>query len=147
MKILIIFGSLLGKTKRLAVLAGTELKKKGFTVTVEDVIDAQIYELKNHDLIILACSTWDDGILQYDFRAFNDKLLKANLKGIKFAVIGLGGHKYKHFCASVDILENTVTTAKGELSVPSLRLDLDHDEPIDKCDNELLAWLSTISTE
>ena len=44
---------MLGKMMRLAVLAGTILRDKGYDVKVKDVRDSTIDELKNFDLIIL----------------------------------------------------------------------------------------------
>lgn len=144
MKILIVFGSLLGKTKRLAVLAGTELRKKGYEIKVKDVLDTNINELEYFDLVILGCSTWDDGMLQIDFREFDKQLMKHPLPGKKFAVFGLGGRKYPHFCTAPDIIASSVKMAKGELIIENLKLDLDHDEPIDKCDNQMIEWIEKV---
>jgi len=144
MKILIVFGSLLGKTKRLAVLAGTELRKKGFDVKVKDVVDTNINELEYFDLVIFGCSTWDDGMLQFDFREFFKVLVHSQFTDKNFAVFGLGSHKYPHFCTAPDIIAGAISAAKGKLIVENLKLDLDHDEPIDKCDNELVEWIHKI---
>lgn len=144
MKILIVFGSLLGKTKRLAVLAGTELRKKGYDIKVKDVLDTSINELEYFDLVIFGCSTWDDGMLQIDFREFDKQLMKQSFSGKKFAIFGLGGHKYPHFCTAPDIIASSVKMAKGKQIVENLKLDLDHDEPIDKCDAQLIEWIGKI---
>lgn len=144
MKILIVFGSLLGKTKRIAVLIGHQLKHKGFDVKVKDVRDTNINELEYFDIIILGASTWDDGMLQFDFRPFHASILENDNKGKIFAVFGVGGHKYPHFCVAADLIEKAVILSKGKLAVPTLRLDIDHDEPADKMDNEVLDWTEQI---
>ncbi|MFW5719613.1 MAG: flavodoxin domain-containing protein [Candidatus Dojkabacteria bacterium] len=140
MNIIIVFGSLLGKTKRIAVLMGHLLQKNGFHVKVKDVKNAQVEELEYFDMVILGCSTWDDGMLQYDFRHFNQALLEKQYPEKQFAVFGLGGTSYPHFCAAVDILESTISRVEGKLATPSLRLDIDHDEPVDKVDKEVISW-------
>lgn len=145
MKIIIVFGSTLGKTMRLAVLAGTILRDKGYDVKVKDVRDSTIDELKNFDLIIFGCSTWDDGMLQFDFREFNNQLMHSNLQNLKFAVFGLGGHKYRHFCTAPDIIASSIKMAKGEVVIENLKLDLDHDEPLQLRDKEMTEWVDKIT--
>lgn len=145
MKILVIFGSLLGKTKRIAVLIGKELQKAGFQeVKVKDVRDTDLNEIKDFDLVIMGCSTWDDGALQFDFREFHKKLMRAKFPGQKFAVFGLGGHKYPHFCTAPDILAGAIRMSGGTLVTENLKLDLDHDEAIDKCDKEAINWTKSL---
>jgi flavodoxin len=145
MKILVVFGSLLGKTKRIAVLIGHQLKQQGFEVKVKDVRDTNINEIEYFDIVVLGSSTWDDGMLQFDFRPFHAALMKHDNTGKTFAVFGVGGHKYPHYCLAADILEKTVTISKGKLIVPTLRLDIDHDEPADKLDGDVLEWTSQIA--
>jgi flavodoxin I len=141
MNILIVFGSLLGKTMRLAVLLGTELKKNGFkNVVVKDVRDTDISEIKKYDLVIFGCSTWDDGMLQVDFREFNNSLIKSKLSSKKFAVFGVGSRNYVHYCTAADIISSSIKLAGGYLILEPLKLDLDHDEEIDKCDQEIVHW-------
>lgn len=145
MKILIVYGSLLGKTKRLAFLAGSELERKGFDVKIKNVVDTNVEELRNFDLIIFGCSTWDDGMLQFDFREFFKELINSKFKDKDFAVFGLGGHKYPHFCTAPDIIAAGVRSIGGKIIIDNLKLDLDHDDPEDKCDGELIKWVSKIS--
>lgn len=140
MSVLIIFGSLLGRTKRIAVLLGMHLQAAGFEVKVKDIRDTDINELDYPDLTIMACSTWDDGMLQVDFRPFQKDLMKSKLKGKKFAVLGLGGHKYPHFCTAPDILSAAAKQAGGEVIIENLKLDLDHNEAMDKCDDQVREW-------
>jgi flavodoxin len=145
-KVIVIFGSLLGKTKRISVLVGHTLKQGGFDVKVKDVRDVAMTELGNYDLVVLGCSTWYDGMLQFDFRPFHKEMMKTDYAGQNFAVFGVGGHKYPHFCLVADILEKTALFAKASILVPTLRLDIDHDEPADKLDKEILDWCNKITS-
>lgn len=147
MNVLIVFGSLLGKTRRLAVLCGMQLKDFGVDVKVKDVRETNINELEYFDLIILACSTWDDGQLQFDFREFNSQIREQNYQNKLFAILAVGGKKYPHFCTAAEILEESVKVTKGKLIVPTLKLDLDHDEPMEKCDQEVINWSHQIMNQ
>ncbi len=140
MSVLIVFGSLLGKTRRLAVMCGMQLKEFGVEVKVKDVRETDINELEYFDVVILACSTWDDGQLQFDFKPFNSQISEKNYDGKFFAILALGGKKYPHYCAAAEILEETVKKAQGQLIIPTLKLDLDHDEPMEKCDDQVKEW-------
>lgn len=140
MSILIVYGSLLGKTKRLATILNDLLLKNSFNSIIKDVRECTPNELANYDLTIMMCSTWDDGMLQVDFRDFNKKLLRLHFSGRNFAIIGVGGHKYPHFCTSADILTQTVDSIGGIIIIRPLKLNLDHDDHDEKCDNELVEW-------
>ncbi len=144
--ILIVFGSTLGKTKHLAEVSGYTLEKMEFNVIVKDVCYTQIDELFRFDLIILGCSTWDDGMLQYDFRYFFSKFVHYKFHRYKFAVFGVGSRHYPHFCASADILRGAVNSVGGKLICEPLKIDLDHDEPVDKCDNEMVEWTKSLAS-
>jgi flavodoxin I len=145
MKTLLVFGSLLGKTKRLSILIGHLLRQSNIDITVKAVQNTRVSELNKYDVVILGCSTWDDGMLQFDFREFNDELVLQDFPDKKFCVFGVGGKKYPHFCASVDILESSVKRVHGSSMIPSLRLDIDHDEPADKMDKEVIAWTAQLT--
>ena len=144
MKVLIIYGSLLGKTERIAKLIEEQLSSKNITTTVKSVINTEIQDLADHDIVILGCSTWDDGMLQYDFRKFNKDLQNMDFTNHKFSIFALGGHKYVHFCAAADILEETVKNVNGILIMNTLKLDIDHDESPDKKDKEVINWANEL---
>jgi flavodoxin I len=144
MKILVVFGSLLGRTKRTALLIGKLLQDNGHEVVVKDVRNVEPEEFNDYELILLGSSTWDDGMLQYDFRMFFNKLVKYKFPDKKFIAFGLGGHKYPHFCTAVDTLESAIKIVEGNKIFPSLRLDFDHDQPMNKCDNEIINWTNEL---
>lgn len=144
MKAVIIYGSLLGKTARIAELVGEALNSNGILTTVKDVQNTNVFEINGYDLVILASSTWDDGQLQYDFREFNKALRKTNFSGKKFAVFCLGSHRYPHPFYAGDILAETVQLVQGTHLPPVLKLDIDHDEPENKRDSEALDWTAKL---
>jgi flavodoxin I len=147
MNILIVFGSLLGKTQRVAQLIGTEVSKAHYKVVVKDVRDVSISDLNKYDLIILGSSTWDDGELQFDFRPFHKELISSNFPDKKFAVFALGSYKYPHPLMAADILVGTVYKLGGNLILDPLKLDIDHDDPEDKRDKEVYDWVGKLVAE
>lgn len=144
MKILIVYGSLLGKTARIAKNVGTELMRAGHEVVVKDVRETVVYELTGYHMNILACSTWDEGMLQFDYREFNEKLQNHPMPGRLFAIIGLGSKHYVHYCQAATILEDTVEKIKGRIVANTLKLDIDHDEPENKMDKEVAVWVKDL---
>jgi flavodoxin I len=145
MKILVVFGSLLGKTKRKAVLIGHYLQKQGHEVVVKDARTSKAAEVEFFDLVILGSSTWDDGMLQFDFRPFNAELAASKYIGKNFAIFVLGSNNYPHPFAAAGILEKTVQTIGGKLIVETLKLEIDHDEAETKMDKEGLEWAEKIN--
>jgi flavodoxin I len=144
MKALIVYGSLLGKTARIADLIGEALQENNIDTTVKDVRETNVFELSGYQLVILASSTWDDGQLQFDFRPFDLNVRKNNFSGKNFAIFVLGSHKYPHPFGAATILEETVKLIQGNLIIPTLTLDIDHDEPEDKLDEEALFWAGKV---
>jgi flavodoxin I len=146
MKTLIVFGSLLGKTKRIAGFIGDLLSQQGLIVDVKDVRDVSIDEINNYSLVLFGCSTWDDGVLQFDFRPFHKQLLETDFPGKKFGVFVLGSHKYPHPFGAANILDEAVNSIKGELVIDTLKLDIDHDESETSRDEEIVLWVANLIT-
>ena len=83
-------------------------------------------------------------MLQFDFCEFNNQLMHSNLQNLKFAGFGLDRHKYPHFCTAPDIIASSIKIAKGEVVIENLKLDLDHDEPLQLRDKEMTEWVEKI---
>lgn len=103
------------------------LKQHNHTITRKMVKETPLDELTRYDLIILGSPSWDyegdEGQPHQDFINFITTNSPHTLPSKKFAVIGLGDSTYAHFCGAVDHLENFVKQVKGELLLPSLRVD------------------------
>ena len=144
MKILVVYGSTLGKTQRVANYIAEIISNSGTDIKVKDARETTIKELYGYDLIILGSSTWDDGMLQFDFRTFQKVLLSSTFKGMNFSIFVLGSEKYPHPFGAATILEDTINSIHGELIVPTLKLDIDHDDPEDKQDPEIQEWVNQL---
>lgn len=140
MNILILYGTYSGGTLEVANLIAQHLEDH--TVEFQSIIDTgpdNTYELqfeqalekmKTSDLTILGSCTWfeegKEGQMHGGFISFEKKLGDKLFDNKKFAIFGLGDSNYVHFCRAVDQLEDMVKKRRGEIILPSLRIDRFH---------------------
>jgi flavodoxin len=119
-----IFGSTSGNTELTVDAVANQLAEAGHSVTVKRVENSNINDLTNADLTILGASTYGHGIIQDHFIPFLEAMKKIDLKGKKFAVIGLGDPKYdlQYHIESAKILEAAIKDQGGELICRALRI-------------------------
>ncbi len=146
MNILIIYGSTLGKTARIAGLIGAELRNLGDDVTLRNVTKTNVEDFNEYDLIILGSSTWDDGMLQFDFRPFAETLKNTDLSKYKFAIFCLGSEKYPHPFYAGKTLEEIILRSGGKLITDIFNIDLDHDDEETLRDHEVVEWVKNLDS-
>jgi len=131
-KIVLIYGTTSGNTEELSESVSDGLKSGDSEVTVKNVIDANVDELKDYDAIVFGCPTYGDGELQDDFIDFNAAMSNISLEGKKAAVFGPGDSDVypDTFCQAVDILEETLTKCGARIVVEGLKVDGDVIEAI-----------------
>lgn len=121
---IIVYGTGSGNTELVCEAVSRGLTANGFTVKMikGELADATL--LKDYDLVVLACGTWNVGKLQDYFAPFYKELVKQDLKDKPMAVIGLGDSEhYDIFCGAADWLEEAVTKVGGKQIMPTLRVD------------------------
>ncbi len=138
--VLLVYGSTTGNTEMTAEQIADNLSDH--QVEVQDVVDTTPEDLESAEILLLGSSTWDDGLLQQDFREFVDGL-EVDLSGKKMAIFGLGDSNYPDFCEAADILEEKFTGMGGELVVDSLRIDGFPDEP--ENEDKIDTWSEELS--
>jgi flavodoxin short chain len=126
MKNLLIYGTLTGNTetvaqqiKKIVEESGKELEIKNINQTgTEDIAQVE-------NLLIVASSTWDDGLPCSDMADFLDENESnlPDLSGKKLAFFGCGDSNYVQFCKAVDILEEKFTSKNGQKITSSLKID------------------------
>ncbi|CCK81463.1 flavodoxin [Desulfobacula toluolica] len=135
---LIVYGSTTGNTEFTAETIKEYFEKNDYSVTVLNVTDTGVDELKKeYDLYLLGCSTWgDDEIeLQEDFTGFYENLNKGlSLEGKNFAMFGCGDSSYEYFCGAVDMIADKVDALGGTLVFDALKIDGDPEE------DEIYEW-------
>lgn len=141
--ILIIYGSSGGNTK-LVVDKVSKILQESHQVEVQIAENSNIEDAKNHDLCILAAPTYGHGILQPYMAPVHQKLINSDFKDQKFAVIGLGDHKYDRpfNIASARILKDGIAKAGGELINEALLINK---SPIPHLDTKVKDWAQELS--
>lgn len=137
--VLIVYGSTTGNTEMVAEQVMELLEGKD--VTLKDVADVTPEELGEFEAVIMGSSTWDDGLLQADFRDFAEDL-DVSLSGKKMAVFGLGDSSYPAFCEAAGLLEEVVAKLGGELIVESLKIDGFPDE--EENEEKVKVWVGNL---
>lgn len=149
MKNLLVYGSLTGNTENVAQQiqkiihdAGKELEIKNINLSST----ADLTQVEN--LLIVASSTWDDGLLCSDMADFLEENTAElpDLTGKKLAFFGCGDSNYPKFCHAVDTLENLFTSKGGQKVIDSLKIDgyIEDENNQDKIKNfaqQLISWL------
>jgi flavodoxin I len=117
---LIIYGSTTGNTEMVAGTIKEQLTSHN--PVLQDVSDTSPEDLTKYDVLVLGASTWDEGLLQQDFRDFVTGL-NVDLSGKKLAIFGLGDKNYTNFCESASILETVFVKLGGEKIIESMKID------------------------
>jgi flavodoxin len=123
-KINIIYSTIGGNTE-LVVQKVVELLPENIERQIIRVDTANLENIENCDLIILASPTYGQGTIEAQFPRFL-KLIQDKVENKKFAVIGLGDTKYypEYLTESGAILESWVIDNKGVLAIPALRIGM-----------------------
>jgi flavodoxin I len=127
------------------------LTQKGHTVTTKEVKEVTLPDIQGAGAVILGSPSWDfdgkEGMPHEDYVPLIEQLKTQTYEGKPFAIFGLGDSSYTHFCGAVDHLEELVTSMKGKLVTPSLRIDkffsdqTKHMEAINTWTNNLITAL------
>ena len=139
---LIIYGSTTGNTESVAETIKKQLASHN--PILQDVADISSEDLIKYDVLVLGASTWDDGLLQQDFRDFVENL-DVDLSGKKLAIFGLGDKNYPNFCEAAPILEATFTKLGGQKIIETMKIDGFPDEEKNK--EKIERWCVDLQTK
>jgi flavodoxin I len=131
-KINIIYSTIGGNTE-LVVQKVVELLPENIQYRIIRVDTANLEDIENCNLIILASPTYGQGTIEAQFPRFL-KLIQDYIENKKFAIVGLGDTKYypEYLTESGAILESWVIDNKGILAFPALRIGMPPLKFIDK---------------
>ena len=140
MNISILYGSETGNAQGLAEQAGDYLKSNSrYEVSVKDLGDVSVGDLKSLDNILLITSTWGDGEAPSNAGKILEDLQNSSedLSSTSFAVFAIGSSSFPQFCqAGIDfdaLLEKLGSKRLADLEMA----DDDYSE-------QFATWLSTI---
>ncbi len=141
----IVFGSNGGNTKMVCEYVGQCLEDMGHRVKIDRCEHYPEDQLTGHDLLILACSTYEHGQLEDHFKlAFWPRIQDVDLAGQKCAIIGLGDSKYDtdYNIESGRILQHYVETHNGDLIQASLMINK---SPLSQLETTAKDWAKKLS--
>ena len=144
--VLIIFGSTSGNTELVCDEVSQILREKKHKVVMQRAEQSSPADIKKHKFVILAGSTYGQGLIQEHMAKFIKTCSAADFKNKKFAVIGLGDNKYntEYVIESARILENTVKNNEGELISPALRINK---TPVPHLETTVKKWAINLSKQ
>lgn len=127
MDIFLVYATNSGGTAQAATMIADTLKGKGHTVTVKEAKDAGPADLTGAPFIILGSPSWDyndmEGQPLPEMVELVNRCKDIQLEAKSCAVFGLGDSSYTYYCGAVTYLEAFVKRTKGNLVVPSLKVD------------------------
>lgn len=123
MNALVVFGSTTGTTRILAQSVRKGLQQAGHAVTIRNARLQDPRDLGSYDLLVMGCSTWENGAMQKDFGAFFEALCSQDLSRFCACLFGPGHSSYSKFCHALDLIEETLVAKGVRLLAPSLKVD------------------------
>jgi flavodoxin I len=127
MNIILVYATNSGATMTAATTVNDVLTKKGHLVTMKEARMTTPEDFKTPQVVILGSPSWDfdgkEGMPHEDFLTLMEQMKNVPVNGKPFAVFGLGDSTFSHFCGAVQHLEEFVSSVKGKLIVPSLKVD------------------------
>lgn len=143
----IVYGSNGGNTKMVCEYVAAYLTEQGHQVALDRAEHFDENQLSGHDLLILACSTYEHGALEDHFRySFWPRIQDVDLKGQKAAVIGLGDSKYDtdYNIESGRILAQYVEEHNGQLVHENLMINRC---PLPQLETEVAQWVKELNSK
>lgn len=130
-KIIVVYATNSTGTEEACEIVRDALAAAGHDVALKRASSAKPEELGKYDLAILASGTWGrtenhewfDGQLQDEWYNLAQHLRQKRFPNQRFAVLGLGDHRYTKFAAAADRLEELVRSMGGIQTGPTLRVD------------------------
>jgi len=144
-QIQIVYGSNGGNTKLVCEYVSMHLEAAGHQVKNDRCEHFPEDKLVGHDLLILACSTYEHGQLEDHFkRAFWPRIQEVDLAKQACVVIGLGDSKYDtdYNVESGRILEHYVETHNGQLIHESLMINK---SPVKQLEEKVRPWVMKLN--
>lgn len=128
MKIFLAYTSMTGRNEKIAKYLADYLKSKGAEVNLQEMVDADAFDVVNYDALIVDTYTYNDGQVPDEALDFYDDLEDIDLEKVKFAVLGSSSKEHLHFGRAVDYFTMMLNSSNGEQVADSVKIDQDPDE-------------------
>ncbi|MET4633453.1 flavodoxin family protein [Kaistia defluvii] len=115
MKIIILFGTESGNAELLADEVAEAIGNR-FPVVKHDMSETDPMELSPGDFHLVICSTHGEGVLPSGAVPFAAALDRdpPDLRGLRYAMFGLGDHSYDHYARGSEIIDEHLRAAGAE---------------------------------
>jgi flavodoxin I len=137
---IIVFGSFVGNTETMSGYVKRGLEQAGHTVVMKDVVYADVNELLDYELVLLASPTYEPKMIQDDMIGFYEKLSDLDLSGKKAAAFGPGDTAWPDFCEAVHYLDKRLRERGAEMVSEPLMVD----GVVEEHEKESVAWGAAI---
>ncbi len=117
-----------GRNEKIAKYLADYLESKGSKVTLQEMVDADVFEIVDYDALIVDTYTYNDGEVPEEAQDFYDDLKDIDLERTKFAVLGSSSKEHLHFGRAVDYFTMMLNSSNGEQVADSVKINQDPDE-------------------
>src|SRR5688500_18738209 len=107
---------------------------------MKDVVYADVAELLDYELILLASPTYEPKMIQDDMLGFYERLNELDLTGRKAAAFGPGDTAWPDFCEAVHYLDTRLRERGAEIVAEPLLID----GVVEEHEKEAIQWASSI---
>ena len=145
---LILFGSQTGNSKGIAAKLQTALGAVGITANVSDMASYKQAALKSEQTVIIITATYGEGEPPEGAELFHKWLMgkrAPELKGLNFAVLGLGDSSYEFFNKTAQDFDTRLEALGGTRLLERVELDVDYKSAADAWIADIVAKLKTLS--
>ena len=145
---LILFGSQTGNAKGIATKLQTALAAAGITANVSDMASYKQASLKSEHTVIVITATYGEGEPPEGAELFHKWLMgkrAPELKGLNFAVLGLGDSSYEFFNKTAQDFDTRLEALGGKRILDRVELDVDYKAAADAWIVDIVAKVKTLS--
>lgn len=128
MNILLTYTSMTGRNEKIAKFLANYLENKEAKVTIQEMVDADAFEILKYDALIVDTYTYNDGEVPEEAQDFYDDLKDIDLERTKLAVLGSSSKDHIHFGRAVDYFTMMLNSSNGEQVADSVKINQDPDE-------------------
>lgn len=145
---LILFGSQTGNSKGIATKLQAALGAVGITANVSDMASYKQAALKSEHTVIIITATYGEGEPPEGAELFHKWLMgkrAPELKGLNFAVLGLGDSSYEFFNKTAQDFDTRLEALGATRLLERVELDVDYKAAADAWITDIVAKLKSLS--
>jgi sulfite reductase (NADPH) flavoprotein alpha-component len=143
-KITLTYGTETGNSKKLATQFAAIAKKKGIAVKLSGLDQYRLTDLAKEEYLFSVLSTQGDGEPPATAKKFYDHLFEqsAELKNLKYGILGLGDTGYPLFCKAAEDVDNQLEKLGGSRVLALQKCDTDYEQEAQEWFDQVLQVLS-----